>query len=190
MINRSVESFLRTSYGDALWLEVLRTAQVDQQGFLAMAGFDDRATRRVVYTAARLLGKPIGELVEDLGAWLVQLEPVRRLLRFSGPDFIEFVLSLEDLPGRARMILPELPVNNLAVIRNDCSDFTIGADSLPSGWVWALAGALRGMADDYGTLALIAVSGNWITLQIALADHTTSRPFELSPFREMNGFQP
>ncbi len=181
MINRSLESFLRTTYGDAVWQEIIRKSGIDHHGFLATWGNGEQATRKVVLAAARTLDKPLGEMLEDLGAWLVRLEPIRRLLRFSGPNFVEFVASLDELPGRARIILPELPLPSLTVAQTGASDYEIGADNMPPGWIWALAGALRGMADDYGTLALIVVSGNWISLSIALEDHSTSRPFDLSP---------
>ena len=36
------------------------------------------------------------------------------------------------------------------------------------------------MADDYGTLALIAVAGNRITLRVVLEEHAAGRPFALS----------
>ncbi|MTH33789.1 heme NO-binding protein [Paracoccus limosus] len=179
MINRSLESFLRTTYGDAIWQEILHAARIDQGGFLAMMSADPRDTRKVVRAAARLLGKPLDELLEDLGGWLVRLEPVRRLLRFSGADYIEFVHSLDELPGRARMILPDLPAHGLVVERTGAQTYSIRLEGAPPGWIWALAGALRGMADDYGTLAVIVVSGQSISLSIALEDHAMSRPFDL-----------
>lgn len=180
MINRALEGFLRGTYGDALWMDVLRIAQVEQLGFLTRNSPNRRATRRVLNAASHELNKPVDELLEDMGAWLVRLEPIRRLLRFSGRDYGEFVLALDELPGRARMILPEIPLRDLFVKQSAPGEYTIGADDLPVGWIWAIAGALRGMADDYGTLALIAVSGNRISLSIALEEHAMCRPFQLS----------
>lgn len=181
MINRSLESFLRTTYGDAIWQEILHLARINQGDFLAMASAHPSDGRRVVWAAARILGKPVDEMLEDLGGWLVRLEPIRRLLRFSGTDFVEFVHSLDELPGRARMILPDLPPHGLTVERAGPHTYAIRLEGAPAGWIWVLAGALRGMADDYGTLALIVVSGQSISLSIALEDHATSRPFDLSP---------
>lgn len=181
MINRSLESFLRTTYGDAAWLGILRDARIEQRDFLALHDAHRHAPRRVVFAAARCLGKSPAETLEDLGAWLVRLEPIRRLLRFSGPDFVEFVRSLDELPGRARMVLPALPAHDLTVQQSGVRDYRIRAQGLPRGWIWALAGILRGMADDYGTLALIVVADNWIDLSIALKDHGAGRPFDLSP---------
>lgn len=183
MINSSLESFLRTTYGDAFWQDILRTAHIEQRDFLTISGTTQQTTRRVVFAAARRLDKSPGETLEDLGAWLVRLEPIRRLLRFSGTDFAEFVRSLDELPGRARMILPDLPLQDLSVDQQGPQDYRIKAQGLPMGWIWALAGILRGMADDYGALALILVCGNWIDLRIALDEHGDSRPFDLFPIR-------
>lgn len=181
MINRSLESFLRTTYGDAVWQEILHLSGIDQAGFLAMASARPRDTRRVLRAAARVLDKPLSELLEDMGAWLVRLEPIRRLLRFGGRDFVDFVHTLDELPGRARMILPNLIDLALIVERQDPQSYSIRLEHAPRDWIWVLAGALRGMADDYGTLALIVVQGQSVDLSIALEDHATSRPFDLSP---------
>lgn len=50
---------------------------------------------------------------------------------------------------------------------------------MPAGWNHVLAGALRGMADDYGTLALLEVENSYIELQIALERHGSVTPFHL-----------
>ncbi|MTH64804.1 heme NO-binding domain-containing protein [Paracoccus shanxieyensis] len=181
MINHAIESFLKSSYGNAFWNDTLCRARVEPQGFLSMSGPKLGATSRVLNAAAISLGKPVHELLEDLGAWLVRVEPIRRLLRFGGRDFGDFVLSLEELPGRARMILPDLALEELQVSQDEMGDYVIGAKGMPRGWIWAIAGALRGMADDYGTLALISVDGCTITLSIALVEHAASRPFDLAP---------
>jgi hypothetical protein len=50
-------------------------------------------------------------LLEDIGTYLVTdpaLEPLRRLLRFGGDTFAEFLGSLEELPDRARLAMPQL----------------------------------------------------------------------------------
>jgi hypothetical protein len=181
LINRSLESFLRSSYGDALWQDVVLRAGIGPRELLALTGPQLHVARRLVIAAARQLEKSPGEVLEDMGGWLVRLEPIRRLLRFSGPDFSEFVLSLDELPGRARLILPDLAVPDVTVTRLGRGGFRIGSKRMGRGWIWALAGMLRGMADDYGTLALIMVAGNWITLSIVLEDHGAARPFALAP---------
>lgn len=180
LINRALEGFLRDSYGDVIWGDIVQKAAIDPLAFISRNRPRSGETRRVVQCAARRLHKPLSELLEDLGGWLVRLEPIRRLLRFSGSDYGEFVLSLNELQGRARMILPALNIPAIRVLRQGDGWYRIDTDRLPSGWGHVLSGALRGMADDYGTLALIGHETDWIDLRIALIDHGANRPFHLS----------
>lgn len=180
LINRALEGFLRDSYGDVIWGDIVQKAAIDPLAFISSNRPRGGETRRVVQCAARRLHKPLSELLEDLGGWLVRLEPIRRLLRFSGSDYGEFVLSLNELQGRARMILPALNMPAIRVLRQGDGWYRIDTDCLPPGWGHVLGGALRGMADDYGALALIGHEADWIDLRIALIDHGASRPFHLS----------
>ena len=66
------------------------------------------------------------------------------------------------------------------MVSEGAEDYEIYVSHRPRGWIWAIAGMLRGMADDYGTLALIAVAGNRITLRVVLEEHAAGRPFALS----------
>lgn len=180
LINKSIEGFLRQNYGDAVWVEIAMSANVDQHGFLDLSSSDGRITRKILMASARRLGKLPSEVIEDLGAWLVRLEPVRRLLRFSGNSFHEFVTALDELPGRTRLVLPAMSVPSLSVKILDANTYLIGHDEIPSGWVWGVSGVLRGMADDYGALVIINVCGNWVTLTVASSQHSRGRPFTLS----------
>ena len=44
-----------------------------------------------------------------------------------------------------------------------------------------LAGVLRGMADDYGALVVIAIEGHVLRIDIALSEYGVMRPFPLIP---------
>lgn len=180
LVGRSLESFLRSSYGDAFWQDLLQEALPELASRPLLTRPSAENTRRIVFLASRRLGKPVPELAEDLGAWIVRLEGVRRLLRFSGPNFVEFIRSLEELPGRALLIMPHFPLPELTVVADGAEEYEIFVSHRPRGWIWAIAGMLRGMADDYGTLALIAVAGDRISLRVVLEEHAAGRPFALS----------
>ena len=139
LINRAIEEFLRATYGEDL-VQSVADEEAVAVGRLAPlgAGFGTGALER----AAFRLSKPLPEMFEDLGGWMTRIEPVRRLLRFSGRDFKDFLLRLEELPGRAHLGLPDLQARHLQV------------------------GLIRGMADDYGALCLISVEGLSIRIDI------------------------
>jgi len=94
LVNRCIELFMRGTYGPGLWEKVTREVGVDPEGFLTWNAGPDKVTYSIVIASARLLDKSVGEYLEDIGAWLTRQEDIRRLLRFSGSTFEEFVESL------------------------------------------------------------------------------------------------
>lgn len=163
LVNRSLQCFLRDTYGGDLWDAVARKAGIGPDGFEAMQQYDDALTDAVLAMAAQRLAKPPEALLEDLGAYLVSLEPLRRLLRFGGVSYTDFLHSLEDLQGRAQLALPDLGLPALRLVAEPEGHFALHLWDEPPGTAMArlappvLAGILRAMADDYGALALIAL---------------------------------
>jgi hypothetical protein len=130
-------------------------------------------------------------LLEDLGTYLVAsptTEAIRRLMRFAGATFEEFLHSVEDLPDRARLAVPDLVLPPIDLTEDQPGVFrlTIGP-GLP-GFATVLAGMLRTMADDYGALAVVessAPDGDRTEVRVVLLDHAFAegRRFDLAVTR-------
>lgn len=185
LINRSIQCFLRDTYGEALWRDVLGRAHLPPEGFEAMLHYPDPLTDAMIDAAAARLGKPRAALLEDLGAYLVTREPLRRLMRFGGTDYGEFLLSLEELQGRGLMALPDLDLPEIRLTAATAGRFVLEVRAKVAGWGPVLAGLLRAMADDYGALAIIELqqdAGGHAQLQVSL--HETQfyqgRQFDLA----------
>ncbi len=118
LLNRSVEEYLRTRYGNALWRCAAQAAGVDERGFQAIGDYPDSLIVLMADAAAERLGIARLDLFEDMGAWLGQVEPLRRLLRFSGSDYVDFVLALDQLRARGHMIVPGLGIPQICVSRD------------------------------------------------------------------------
>jgi len=88
LVNRSLQAFLNDTYGYQLWEAVAQDIDMDPSGVEAMVQLDDGLTELLVSAAARRLDKPRDALLEDVGAYLVSRESLRRLLRFSGPELL------------------------------------------------------------------------------------------------------
>lgn len=176
LLDRAVDEFMRATYGDMHWEEL---DMLVSEGVLA-GGTPGVTYSAMLKEAARRLSKPVDELFEDLGAWLARQEPIRRLLRFSGVDFRDFVMRLDELPGRAHMVVPELDMPELVVRQHDCSTLSVMVEGSQLNWPALLAGVLRGMADDYGALSLIVAEGNEISVHISDESFAQDRGFELS----------
>jgi hypothetical protein len=188
MVNRALQGFVTATYGAETWAEVRSQAGLPFEDFEAMLDYPDGLTLACFEATAHVLHKHPNTLLEDIGTWLVTdsyLEPLRRLMRFSGPSFLDFLYSLEELGDRGRLALPDLDMPRIELERLDPSSFRIRARwSLP-GIAPILMGCLRAMADDYGALAFLHLDGierdGVETLRVQLLDATFSdgRAFEL-----------
>ena len=163
LINRSIQCFLRDTYGVETWDEIASGAGLDFDNFEALLVYEDAVTHRVLQSASARLDKPVASLMEDLGTYLISnagFGGLRRLLRFGGISFVEFLHSLDDLHDRVRLALPELVLPTLEVRDNTATSFTLACSFDHAGFGHVLVGILRAMADDYGALVLLDHLGN------------------------------
>ncbi|MDT8854089.1 heme NO-binding domain-containing protein [Paracoccaceae bacterium Fryx2] len=188
LINRSIQCFLRDTYGAALWAAVTREAGLEFESFEPMLTYDPALTEAVIAAAARVLDRPRDSVLEDLGTYLVShenSERLRRLLRFGGVGFVDFLHSLEDLPGRARLALPDLDLPVLEVSDHAPEAFSLLCRSPIAGAGHVILGLLRAMADDYGALVLLehqgaGPEGEVIAIQLLETGFAAGRSFDLA----------
>jgi hypothetical protein len=184
LLLRLLQGYVRDTFGPAVWQAVCRRAALRTETFEPMLRYDLGTADRVVCCAAEVLGRPVEAVWEDMGTYLVTNpghEGVRRLLRFGGASYGDLVMSLEELPGRARLALPDLRFPDVSVRETGPDRFEIGCASGGRGMVHVLRGLLTAMADDYGTLCLIDVDADQgIALQILDRSHAEGRRFDLA----------
>ena len=188
LINRSIQCFLTDTHGAGLWSRVAVAAGLDFENFEPMLDYDPVLTDRVITAAARLLDRPRETVLEDLGIYLVShpnVQSLRRLLRFGGVTFADFLHSLEDLPGRARLALPDIDLPQLELIDHSAADFTLICRSELAGAGHVVVGILRAMADDYGALSVVEHlgtrnGGEAIMITLAETAFTSGRRFDLA----------
>lgn len=200
LVNRALQSFLRETYGGDHWAAIAASSGVGPDGFEAMLSYDDAVTEAVLRAAEAQLAKPRDALFEDLGTFLVSREALRRLLRFGGANFDDFLLSLDDLPGRVRLAVPDLDFPALRVVLRPGGRLRLrlsdAAGGLASAYGGVLAGLLRAMADDYGALAVIEVTGRGRTsaeigIELLEGRFAEGRRFDLArPAQARSGVAP
>lgn len=187
MINRSIQCFLLDIYGEARWRGIAASAGLNPAGVEAMFSYQAVETEALITSAVRILGKPREMLLEDFGTYLVthpNMGALRRLLRFGGATFVEFLYSLDELPDRARLAVPDLDLPTLEADAQAPTSFSVKITHKKQGFGEILVGVLRAMADDYGVLALLdhqGRQGDVDTISIILADHdfAEGRAFDL-----------
>ena len=162
MINRLLQSFVQNSYGQETWEQVVDRSGVGVQEFEAMLSYEDGTTEKLIAAVAEVLEKEPESVLEDIGTYVVsdpKLRATRRLLRFGGADFIEFLHSLDDLRDRTRLAMPDLEVPDLRLEQLSSSRFQVLCKGPIEQAGFFLVGVLRAMADDYGALAVLAHNG-------------------------------
>jgi len=190
LVNRSIQSFVLDTFGQDPWREICESADLGFDNFEAMLIYDDILTEAVLIAASKVLDRRRNELLEDMGTYLVtrpDVDAVRRLLRFGGDTFEEFLLSLDDLHDRARLALPDLDFPMLELVETSLGAYTLLYKWDHAGFGAVALGVLRAMADDYGALVLLeyhperAGGGDLdrITVRLLDADFAEGRKFEL-----------
>tara|TARA_A100001391_G_scaffold53289_1_gene32543 strand:- start:123 stop:710 length:588 start_codon:yes stop_codon:yes gene_type:complete len=187
LVNRALQGFLTDTYGKDTWEEVRSQAALPFDGFESMLHYDDRLTEQTVSAAAVVLHKDAISLLEDIGTYLVthpNLEPLRRLLRFGGDTFYDFLQSLDDLAGRASLAVPDLVLPDLHICHLHRNSFVLEVKWPVPGISAVFLGALRALADDYGALAILefdGAGGGIERIRIELLDtaHASGRHFSL-----------
>jgi hypothetical protein len=187
LFNRALQCFLSDTYGPATWEKIAAGADIHPEGFEAMLLYDDATTQAVLCSAAGVLDKPAEALLEDMGHYLVAHPAragLRRLLRFGGADLEGFLASLDDLPARARLALPDMDMPCLAIREHGGGAYELEVRHRQPGLAHVVLGALRAMADDYGALASADLTarpgGATIAIQVFTLSHARGRDFALT----------
>ena len=188
LVLRTLQVFLRDTYGTECWADVAARACLDPSEFEAMLRYDPALLDQILAAAEAVLGKPREALIEDVGIYLVShpnCDPLRRLLRYGGRDFIDFLYSLEDLPDRTRLAVPDLDIPDLSLVDKDGECFTLMVKGDVPGFGHVLVGMLRAMADDYGALAVLEYTGTHpggesVSITVVRTDYAKGKGFALA----------
>lgn len=191
LVNRAIQCFVRDTYGGAAWEHLARRADAPVAGFEAMFVYDDAVTERMLCAAEDLLGRERAIILEDLGTYLVShpnVDSLRRLLRFGGDTFPDFLESVDDLPSRAALAVPDLDLPEFDVLHGEDGVVRVLCRSHRAGFGHVLVGMMRTLADDYGALVLLEHEGRkgddeWISVSVLSAEYAQGRPFQLASGR-------
>ena len=126
-----------------------------------------------------------------LNIWGAHLMPCGRIW---GPIWLpapatkacaDFLHSLEEMPGRARLALPDLDLPEILLAECGQDRFVIRCQTAVPGLARILVGILMAMADDYGALCVIEAEdgpGGMCQIAVRVLDtlHGEARRFELA----------
>lgn len=188
LINRAIQCYVRDTHGDLAWKQVVRNAGLGFEGFETMLTYDDSLTEDILTACADVLGRPRDTILEDLGTFLVSnhvSDALRRLLRFGGVTFTDFLQTLEDTRGRGLLALPDLDLPILDLFELSPSLYKLQCRFPVEGSGHVIVGLLRAMADDYGALVLLdhdgkGQDGEMITIELLEVSYAQGKRFDLA----------
>lgn len=162
LIYKAIECFVTDAFGAAVWADSVAAAGLSDalggDGFDALQVYDDAMAARLLAALGTRLGRDRDALLEDLGTYLVshpRTAAIRRLMRFGGVGFADFLVALDDLQGRARLAVPAFELPAVAVREVEPGRFRLDCLGCPPGFGHVMIGILRAMADDYGALVML-----------------------------------
>ncbi|WP_299816043.1 heme NO-binding domain-containing protein [uncultured Jannaschia sp.] len=191
LICKTLEEFVIAQHGSRVWAGIRRNADAPHGRFEALRTYDADLMIRLIDATGARLNRPVTAILEDIGHWICThppLEHVRRLIRFSGRTFVDLLYSLDELHDRGRMALPGMDLPHFEIAEPKANAFHVTSRWSFPGAGAVLAGSLRAMADDYGTLALIdtgrarRIGDVWIdevTVQVIEQAYQAPREFTL-----------
>jgi hypothetical protein len=187
LVNRGIQRFVIDTYGEATWRASIARARCAFTEFEAMWTYDDDITPRLLAAVCDVLDRPYEELLEDIGTYIVShpnVQALRRLMRFGGVNFVDFLHSLDDLPDRARLAVSDLELPRLELREESAGRYSLRCSGNIVGSGHFFVGVLRAMADDYGVLAFLEHKGaadGCERIEIALleTEYSNGREFQL-----------
>jgi len=188
LVNRTIQCFVTDTSGAAAWAAVAGATATGHAEYESLQVYPDEVTEDLLAAADRVLSKPRALLLEDIGTWLVTSPKgvaVRRLLRFCGVDFVEFLHSLDDLPGRVRLAVPDLELPALELREEAPLCFALTVTHGVPGFGHVFFGILQAMADDYGALAVLDHAEvdrgvEVLTIRLIQTDYAEAKTFVLA----------
>lgn len=187
LINRSIQNYVTDRFGADQWQRAANIAGIQDVDFEAMLLYDDQLTPLILNAVSKALDRPRDELMEDIGTYMVanpSVEGVRRLLRFGGVNFEDFLHSLDDLPARARLAVSDLHLPAVELHDHSEGCYSLMCESAIEGFGHVMMGILRAMADDYGALVLLDHGGHHngretVSITLVEANFAEGRSFDL-----------
>jgi hypothetical protein len=175
--------FFLETYGAAIWQQIRGRADAGDDRYEPFLKYPDDLAIRLISAAGHVLRRHPDDVWEDFGAALIASDAFtapRRLLRFSGASFGDFLSALPELSGRITLAVPDFDLPPVTLIEQDVGTFMFRCPASAE-YEHVLRGVIRAMADEYGALALIdhGPEGHGVQVQLIDVSFAAGRAFAL-----------
>ena len=152
LVNKAVESLVRSQFGGETWEKIRAKAGVDTETFLSMEPYPDAVTYGLVVAASEVLGAPVPALLEAFGEYWTMYtarEGYGELLALFGSTLEEFLGNLDAMHTRVGMTFPKLRPPSFVLIDQGGGVFELEYHSSREGLAPMVVGLLKGLGKSF-----------------------------------------
>ncbi len=151
MVNRAIEDLVVSSAGVEVWNEVRQAADVEPDGFLDSASYDDDVTYRLVAAASKVLQQPAEDILRAFGRhWILYTgkEGWASVFDLGGDNMVDFINGLDNMHARVQIALPDAQMPQFSVV--ECDGYLeLTYRSIRTGFAPMVLGLLDGLAEQF-----------------------------------------
>ncbi|CAN7590451.1 heme NO-binding domain-containing protein [Acidovorax sp. LjRoot118] len=111
LVNQALEDFVVQGFGNSAWERIRQGAGIDHDMFIAMDGYPDDTTFKLVGAASEVLGLEAAQVLEAFGKhWVLYTAEsgYGEMLAMFGSDLRAFLNNLDNLHSHVGMSFPAL----------------------------------------------------------------------------------
>lgn len=153
MVNNAIRDHGRAVWGEAVWERMAEAAGVPADGFSALQPYDDAKTVALLVAAADLTGRPLADVLRDVGrAWVAYADTTRfaPLLAMAGDDPAAMIENLDAMHMQIKASLPDLVMPRFSAVRGPDGLLEVFYASEREGLAPFVEGLFEGLAARFG----------------------------------------
>lgn len=111
LVNQALEDFVIQGFGNSAWDRIRQGAGINDDMFIAMDGYPDQTTFKLVTAATQVLGLDAAQVLEGFGShWVLYTAEsgYGEMLNMFGSDLRSFLNNLDNLHSHVGMSFPAL----------------------------------------------------------------------------------
>lgn len=152
LINKAVRGLVLEIAGPDAWSRIRHAAQVEDDDFISMEGYDDAVTYRLVDAASEELGISPEAVLEAFGKYWVDYTADKgygEIMNTAGSTLPEFLRNLDQLHSRVKLIFPNLIPPRFTVTDAEEGHLVLHYFSERKGLAPLVVGLLKGLAERF-----------------------------------------
>jgi hypothetical protein len=153
MVNRAIEDFVTSRFGDEVWQRLLDRAGSPVRNFARVQQYPDQLTYDLVGAAVEILATPVDEVLRAFGRhWIffAARNGYGAMLGGPGTDLADFLRGLDAMHARIALAMPELNPPSFRCLELGPGHLELHYTSARPGLAVFVLGLLDGLAERFG----------------------------------------